>query len=67
MSDKLKPCPKCGDDATIGQAAADKKWYAGCLRDNCDGQIIVAETRDIGVADWNNYASDTRTTPQEGE
>lgn len=60
MSEKLLSCPICFGQATVGQAASDRLWYAGCLRENCDAATVSAMSAARAIAAWNTQANNEK-------
>ena len=60
MSKKLLPCPICSGKATVGQAASDRIWYAGCLRENCDAATVSAMSEARAIAAWNTQTNNEK-------
>lgn len=55
MSEKLKPCPFCGGNASIYEVSNDEENFVGYMVscDDCDCGTTVFNVRDIAVQSWN--------------
>lgn len=58
MEQELKPCPFCGDEATVEQVESDDCWSVGC--ESCDFHLMTGEwnlgwyrSEEKAVAAWN--------------
>lgn len=62
MSDKLKPCPFCGNDAIVYRTY-NGNYFVGCsaASDTCIyGAVVIRATKEQAVTSWNRIVNDLR-------
>ena len=57
---ELKPCPFCGEEATLVEDIYDDRLfsYVICSNDNCNANTGRCDTKDEAIAKWNNRVSE---------
>lgn len=56
MTDKLKPCPFCGGEASLDKIKTVKGWFeylVWCADDNCACQNASYRTKEEAIEAWN--------------
>ena len=67
MTEKLKPCPFCGDlNATIGYSGWDAARYVWCVND-CRSSSQIYPTAKEAIAAWNTRAEPAVETTTQGD
>ena len=60
MTNEIKPCPFCGDEAHIEDGRNDRPWLVECPNRDCHVQPFMdhADTRSQAVKAWNTRAGE---------
>lgn len=59
--DALKPCPFCGEQATLAPDMDQQEWRGECL--SCGGAGPVRHNKQLAAADWNRRVGEEPLKP----
>ncbi len=62
MSEKLKPCPFCGGDASIYEVTSEEENFSGYMVscDDCGCGTTAFDVQDMAVQSWNKRIAHER-------